>query len=188
MIKGINVKKAFFTAALTGCILGTGCAKVSAQDPIYFNGVDDASVATYCDIYIDGQEYFIRKATLASVLPKFDESYNIGLRIDEKGNTIAIPTSEIEETDKIITCRKSIKEDGSGVGIYMSDVDNATIVTGYRVKMNGENYDLAKSDVVDFCNESGLSLVFNGSRLGIGKKVDFVANENGGRDYIKVRK
>ena len=86
MIKGINVKKAFFTAALTGCILATGCTKVSAQDPIYFNGVDDASVATYCDIYIDGQEYFIRKASLASVLPKFDESYNIGLRIDEKGN------------------------------------------------------------------------------------------------------
>ena len=96
MIKGINVKKAFFTAAITGCILVTGCTKVSAQDPIYFNGVDDASVATYCDIYIDGQEYFIRKASLASVLPKFDESYNIGLRgikSDENNNTNLIEYS-----------------------------------------------------------------------------------------------
>ena len=188
MIKGINIRKAFFAAALTGCILGTGCTKVSAQDPIYFNGVDDASVVTYCDIYIDGQEYFISKAALASVLPEYDESYNIGLRVDDKGNTIAIPTTEIEETDKVITCRKSTKEDGSGLGIYMSDVDHATIVTGYRVKMNGEKYDIAKSDVVDLCNESGLSLVSNGSRLGIGKKVDFVANEEGGRDHIIVRK
>ncbi len=185
MVKHLNLKKGLFTALVVGCTVGTGCAKVSADDPIYFSGVENASVKKYYDIYADQKEYFIDKNRLSLAIPSYDETCSVGLRVDDEGNTIAIEASEIEDGDCVIDCYKTILEDTRDLGIYMSGVDSVEVVTGYRIEDNdGLKYDLVKSDVVDFLNDEGMSLVANRGTLGFGKKIYFKSNPNGGPDSI----
>lgn len=188
MIKNLKIGKAILTTSVLGTLICAGCTKVSAEDALYFQGVDDAYVESYYRIGDDDNEYFIRRGALSQAIPEYDISYNIGLRVDENGNTIAVPTDEIEEGDSVITCHKTWDEEKSKISVYMSDVDYATVEKGYRIKQNGVAYDLIKTDVVDFLNEEGLSLTGNGSAIGRGKYVDFEANPNGGPDHVVTRK
>lgn len=189
-IKNLNINKAVAIGVVTGTMILSGCTKVNANSDIYFSNVDDANVKTYYSIGVDDKAYFIGKNNLASAIDDYDEYQEVGLRVDEKGNTIAVSADEIVEGDSVIECYKeynSEMNDGTRYKIYIDGVQYALKEKGYRVKLDGVVYDVTKEDVVNALNNTGISLVGEGGTLGIGKHIDFEANPNGGKDRVKTR-
>ena len=189
-IKNLNINKAVAIGVVTGTMILSGCTKVNANSDIYFSNVDDANVKTYYSIGVDDKAYFIGKNNLASAIDDYDEYQEVGLRVDEKGNTIAVSADEIVEGDSVIECYKeynSEMNDGTRYKIYIDGVQYALKEKGYRVKLDGVVYDVTKEDVVNALNNTGISVVGEGGTLGIGKHIDFEANPKGGKDRVKTR-
>ena len=189
-IRNLNINKAIAIGVVTGSMILSGCTKVNANSEIYFSDVDDASVKTYYSIGVDDKNYFIGKNNLASAIDDYDEYQEVGLRVNEIGNTIAVSSDEIIEGDSVIECYKEYDpemNDGTSYKIYIDGVQYAIKEDGYRVKIDGVVYDVTKDDVVNAVNESKISLTSDGGALGIGKHIDFEANPNGGKDKVKSR-
>jgi len=168
----------------------TGCSsKMTMQDPVYFTGenVQDASLETYYDISANGKKYFIKKQELASVIPNTEYPYDVGLKVDKNGNTVAVSPFEIHNTpdvELILTyCKKSYDKNGN-VTVIMGNVDSAEVVDGYRVLVDGVSYDLKKSQIINYIN-TNLSLL---DKLRGGIEFELIADSDGGPDLYTRKK
>lgn len=189
-IKNLNINKTVAMGIVAGTMILSGCTKVNANSDIYFSDVDDAYVKTYYSIGVDDKAYFIGKNNLASAIDDYDEYQEVGLRVDEKGNTIAVSTEEIAEGDSVIGCYKEYDpeiKDGTHYKIYIDGAQYAIKEKGYRIELDGVTYDVTKDDVVNAINDSRFSLMGDGGTLGFGKVIDFEANPNGGKDRVKSK-
>ena len=189
-IKNLNINKTVAMGIVAGTMILSGCTKVNANSDIYFSDVDDACVKTYYSIGVDDKAYFIGKNNLASAISDYDEYQEVGLRVDEKGNTIAVSTEEIAEGDSVIGCYKEYDleiKDGTHYKIYIDGAQYAIKEKGYRIELDGVTYDVAKDDVVNAINDSKISLMGEDGTLGLSKVIDFEANPNGGKDRVKSK-
>ena len=189
-IKNLNINKTIAMGIVAGTMILSGCTKVNANSDIYFSDVDDARVKTYYSIGVDDKAYFIGKNNLASAISDYDEYQEVGLRVDEKGNTIAVSTEEIAEGDSVIGCYKEYDpeiNDGTYYKIYIDGAQYAIKEKGYRIELDGVTYDVTKDDVVNAINDSKISLMGEGGALGFGKVINFEANPNGGKDRVNSK-
>ena len=189
-IKNLNINKTVAMGIVAGTMTLSGCTKVNANSDIYFSDVDDARVKTYYSIGVDDKAYFIGKNNLASAISDYDEYQEVGLRVDEKGNTIAVSTEEIAEGDSVIGCYKEYDpeiNDGTYYKIYIDGAQYAIKEKGYRIELDGVTYDVTKDDVVNAINDSKISLMGEGGALGFGKVINFEANPNGGKDRVNSK-
>ena len=189
-IKNLNINKTVAMGIVAGTMILSGCTKVNANSDIYFSDVDDARVKTYYSIGVDDKAYFIGKNNLASAISDYDEYQEVGLRVDEKGNTIAVSTEEIAEGDSVIGCYKEYDpeiNDGTYYKIYIDGAQYAIKEKGYRIELDGVTYDVTKDDVVNAINDSKISLMGEGGALGFGKVINFEANPNGGKDRVNSK-
>ena len=189
-ISNLKINKKICSLFIAGTLMLTGCGKVTMDDPIYFDNVDDASAKCYYLIDVNDKEYFIEKNTLMSAIPTKGQYCRVGLRVDEKGNTKAVKAREITDSDDAIYClwEDDIETvDGSKSGVYISDVDYATALKGYRIRYKGVIYDVSKEDVVNAMNEVGTSVFSLDGGIGVGSTIEFETNKNGGKDIIMTK-
>ena len=153
--------------------------KVSEKDPFYFYGFNDASAQEYLDFkFEDGQEYFIGKDVLADAIQ--GNSSNVGLKIDEDGNTVAVKWNKIDSSvDKVLKyCHKYTDSKTGKTKIELSTPAEVTVIDGYRlIDKNNVTYDIKKSDIVKAQNERTISdnyLYLEANKNGKADKVEYI--------------
>ena len=167
-----------------------GCGKITADDDIYFGGIDDASVEYYYDMIVDGNEYFIAKSRLEEVIPLENVYCHVGLRVDKRGNAYPIEADDILEGETTIDCLNQHgkdNEDGTDYNIYIDGPRVVEKVKGYRIFQDGETYDITKADAVEAANDAHIKLFSEEGFLSFQKQIEFESNPNGGKDIVKAR-
>lgn len=184
-----NKAKIFFltSLALTICLSTTGCSygDITLDSPIYFDGenFEDAQAIQYYYIRDNGKEYFVEKLKLANAIPNTDYLYDVGLKVDEYGNTVVVPPLEIKNTPGVEVILTSCKKyfENNEVKVIMGGVDKVQLVKGYKIITDGQTYDIRKIDVVNLHNDNN-NITFN-NKLGL----IYEHNPDGGPDYVYTK-
>ena len=140
--------------------LTTGCSgKTPLEKALDYKGYNSAYRTEYFEITKDGEPmYFAPKSDYVEALSEGENQwlYDLGLKVDEKGNTIVIDPFHIksENVDCILTnCRLG---DSGKVLIgapsdsrWGSDDYHVEKVDGYRISTDEDTYDIKITDLMD---------------------------------------
>ena len=168
-----KIKEGLFIAGISTVLIGTIAGalclpivivrkyKANEKSPFYFTGFNDAQVAEYYDFkYEDGEEYFVEKDVLLDAIPDYKYAYDLGLKVDENGNTIVIEPNDIDSSvDKVLHyCQKDVDDETGKEKVTLSTPAEVKVVNGYKlISKNDVRYDIKKSDIVTAQNNRKLS-------------------------------